>query len=205
MTRAAGLVQRVGVFGGAFDPPHASHRLIVESALAQVRLDQLLVVPTGHAWHKSRPLSDAEHRVAMARLAFSDLPGVRVDTREIAREGASYTIDTLRALQAEQPHAELFLIIGQDQAQALDKWRESEQVVALATICVAERADPLIATTRFDPPDGLRERFLQLQLPVSDTSATDIRHRASTGQSIVPLVCDAVARYIVLHRLYQAT
>jgi nicotinate-nucleotide adenylyltransferase len=205
LTRAAGLVQRVGVFGGAFDPPHASHRLIVESALAQVRLDQLLVVPTGHAWHKSRPLSDAEHRVAMARLAFSDLPGVRVDTREIAREGASYTIDTLRALQAEQPHAELFLIIGQDQAQALDKWRESEQVVALATICVAERADPLIATTRFDPPDGLRERFLQLQLPVSDTSATDIRHRASTGQSIVPLVCDAVARYIVLHRLYQAT
>lgn len=198
-------MQRVGVFGGAFDPPHASHRLIVESALAQVRLDQLLVVPTGHAWHKSRPLSDAEHRVAMARLAFSDLPGVRVDTREIAREGASYTIDTLRALQAEQPHAELFLIIGQDQAQALDKWRESEQVVALATICVAERADPLIATTRFDPPDGLRERFLQLQLPVSDTSATDIRHRASTGQSIVPLVCDAVARYIVLHRLYQAT
>jgi nicotinate-nucleotide adenylyltransferase len=205
VTDAVGRVRRLGVFGGAFDPPHASHRLIVENALEQLRLDRLLVVPTGQAWHKSRSLSDAEHRVAMARLAFSDLPGVRIDTREIARDGASYTIDTLRELQAEQPLTELFLIIGQDQARALDKWREWEQVVALATICVAERADPLISTTRFDPPDGLRQRFMQLQLPVSDTSATDIRQRAGTGQSIVPLVCDAVARYIVLHRLYQAT
>ena len=61
------------------------------------------------------------------------------------------------------------------------------------------------AATGFQAPDGLRQRFLQLRLPLSDTSATDIRHRASSGQSIVPLVGEPVARYIVLHRLYQTT
>ncbi len=206
MTPANGDVRRLGVFGGAFDPPHLMHRVLVETALEQLRLDRLQVVPTGQAWHKSRPLTDAVHRVAMARLAFDDLPRVRIDTREIARAGPSYTVDTLRELRSEYARAELFLIIGQDQAQALPSWHAWEQVVALATICVAERADTTAATTtRFQAPDGLQQRFLHLQLPLSDTSATDIRHRASSGQSIVPLVGEPVARYIVLHRLYQST
>lgn len=205
MTQATGGVQRLGVFGGAFDPPHAMHRVLVESALGQLRLDRLLVVPTGQAWHKSRPLSDAGHRVAMARLAFDDLPTVRIDTRETERPGASYTVDTLRELRGEYPDAELFLIIGQDQAQALRSWQAWEAVVALATICVAERADAATAPTRFLPPDGLQHRFVQLHVPVSDTSATEIRHRVRSGQSIVPLVDAAVARYIVMHRLYQST
>ena len=111
----------------------------------------------------------------------------------------------LRELRGEWPQAALFLIIGQDQAQALPSWHAWEQVVALATICVAGRADPTAAATGFQAPDGLRQRFLQLRLPLSDTSATDIRHRASSGQSIVPLVGEPVARYIVLHRLYQTT
>lgn len=205
MTPAGGDVRRLGVFGGAFDPPHRMHRVLVEAALDQLRLDRLQLVPTGQAWHKSRPLTDAVHRVAMAHLAFDDLSRVQVDTREIARAGPSYTVDTLRELRGEFPAAELFLVIGQDQAQALQSWHAWEQVVALATICVAERADATAAATRFQAPDGLRQRFMQLQLPLSDTSATDIRHRASSGQSIVPLVGEPVARYIVLHRLYQST
>lgn len=205
MSPAAGRVARLGVFGGAFDPPHVTHRALAQAALAQLRLDRLLIVPTGQAWHKSRPLTDAVHRLAMARLAFDGLPGVQIDAREIARAGPSYTADTLAELHAEFPGAELFLVIGQDQARALPSWHAWEQVVALATICVAERADAAVANTRFHPPDHLRQRFVRLQLPVSDISATDIRHRARDGQSIDPLVGEPVARYIVLHRLYQAT
>lgn len=205
MTQPAGRVRRLGVFGGSFDPPHAMHRVLIASALEQLRLDLLLVVPTGQAWHKSRSLTDARHRVAMAHLAFDDLPKLRIDRREIDRAGPSYTVDTLRELRGECPDAQLFLIIGQDQARALRSWHAWEQVVALATICVAERADAATANTRFQPPDGLQQRFVQLQVPVSDTSATEIRHRASSGQSIVPLVDEPVARYIVLHRLYQST
>ena len=205
MTVVAGHLRRLGIFGGAFDPPHATHRVLAQAAVQQLQLDRLLIVPTGQAWHKTRPLSDAQHRVAMARLAFDGLPAVQIDTREIDRDGPSYTIDTLRALQVEHPDAELFLVIGQDQARALPSWREWEQVVALATIAVAERADAQPASTRFQPPEPLRQRFVQLQLTASDTSATDIRQRAGRGLSIVPLVSEPVARYIVLHRLYQTT
>ena len=206
MSAAPEPIRRLGIFGGSFDPPHVTHRLLAQAALAQLQLDRLLIVPTGQAWHKSRPLTDAAHRVAMAQLAFEDLPGVLVDSREVDRDGPSFTIDTLRVLRLEYPLAELFLIIGQDQAQALPSWREWEQVVALATIAVAGRAkDPVTTPTPYQPPEPLRQRFMQLQLPVSDTSATDIRQRAGRGQSIVPLVGEPVARYIVLHRLYQTT
>jgi nicotinate-nucleotide adenylyltransferase len=202
---SSGRIRRLGVFGGAFDPPHVMHRALAQAAVAQLQLDRLLIVPTGQAWHKTRPLTDARHRVAMAALVFDDLPKVQIDTREIERAGPSYTADTLRELHADYPDAELFLIIGQDQAQALPSWHAWEQVVALATIGVAERADAATASTRFHPPDNLQQRFVRLQLPVTDISATDIRHRASRGQSIVPLVGEPVARYIVLHRLYEST
>ena len=195
---------RLGVFGGAFDPPHMAHRALVEAALQQLRLDALRVFPTGQAWHKTRTLSPAQHRVAMAELAFDDLPDVRVDARETMRSGPSYTVDTLRGLQAEYPDATLFLIIGQDQAAALHTWHAWEAVVQAAIICVASRANSTGATPRFVPPSGLEQRFLQLGFPVLPVSATDIRSRAATGQSIAPLVGPAVARYIAAHHLYQS-
>ena len=202
--RPGGRVQRLGVFGGAFDPPHAAHRALVEAALDQLQLDRLHIVPTGEAWHKTRPLSEAAHRVAMARLAFEDLPWVVVDTRETTRSGPSYSIDTLRALQRESPGAQLFLLIGQDQARVLSTWRESQALVRLAIICVAARQDSTGTSVHFVPPPGLEHRFVQLDLPDLPVSATDIRARAASGQRVVPLVCDAVARYIVLHHLYQS-
>ncbi len=179
--------------------------MLAQAALDQLQLDRLLIVPTGEAWHKSRPLTDAGHRVAMAQLAFGDLPGVQVDTREVDRAGPSFTVDTLRALQLDYPRAALFLVIGQDQARALPSWREWEQVVALATIVVAGRAQDPATTPHYQPPEQLRQRCVQLQLPATDTSGTDIRQRVRRGQSIVSLVSEPVARYIALHRLYQTT
>lgn len=205
MTRPQALPNRLGIFGGAFDPPHAAHRVLVMAAMAQLRLDRLLVIATGHAWHKTRTLSPAHHRVAMARLAFSDLPGVDIDPRETLRAGPSYTIDTLHELKGDNPRAELFLIIGQDQAASFSGWHCWREIVDLAVICVAGRADVAGQAPDFEPPEGLQARFMTLQLPISDISATDIRQRAAAGQGIEPLVSAAVARYIVLHRLYQAT
>ena len=121
MTLAA---RRVGLFGGAFDPPHSAHRTLIEAALAALRLDSLLVLPTGQPWHKQRHVSPVAQRLAMAQLAFGDLPRVLVDGRETNRPGATYTVDTLRELHAEQPGSDFFLIIGQDQAQALQTWRD---------------------------------------------------------------------------------
>ena len=194
---------RLGVFGGAFDPPHQVHRAMAEAALAQLRLDRLLVIPTGEAWHKTRALSGAAHRMAMAQLAFGDLPGVQVDPRETLRHGPTYTVDTLRELQAQHPAAEIYLLLGQDQAAALAQWKDWASVLQLAIICVAARPDLSGVVPALRPPSGLDARFLPLQIAPLPVSATAVRERARRGAGLVPLVCDAVARYIVHHHLYQ--
>jgi nicotinate-nucleotide adenylyltransferase len=203
--------RRIGVFGGAFDPPHRMHVALVESALRQLRLDELRVFPTGYAWHKSRTLSAPAHRLAMARLAFGCIPGVVVDAREINRPGPTYTIDTLRELQAEQPGAVLYLVMGADQARALPSWHASEALLQTAIISVAARADATgidaQSSGEFDaaslPPPWNSGRFEALQLPSMAVSATNIRHRVGTSQGIAHLVPDGVARYIDQHHLYR--
>jgi len=198
--------QRIGVLGGAFDPPHVVHVALAEAACAQLQLDALQVIPTGDAWHKTRTLMAAEHRVAMTRLAFANIPQAVVDTREIARGGPTYTVDTLRELKAEYPDAQLYLIMGADQARLLPTWREWEEVVRLAIICVAARAPAAGANsaihTEFgtDFPPGVEVH--RIDMPVSDLSATRIRTQLAAHQSVSPLVFEPVARYIAFHHLY---
>ena len=195
--------KRLGIFGGAFDPPHLAHRALAETALAQLDLDELRVLPTGQAWHKSRPLTPAEHRLAMAQLAFAGVPGLVLDDREIRRPGPSYTLDTLRELQAEQPEAELFLVMGQDQAEALPTWRDWQEIIRLAIICVADRDGLTGKETQYVPPAETAARFRKLHLPAMDISATGIRSHIASHQGVPPLVSAPVARYIDHHHLYQ--
>lgn len=197
--------RRIGVFGGAFDPPHPGHHALAATAIAQLRLDALHVIPTGHAWHKSRTLSPAPHRLAMAQLAFADLPQVVVDPRELARPGPTYTVDTLHELQHENPGAQLYLLIGEDQARALPSWSRWEQLPALAIICVAARADATGAKGQFDALKARVPNLTALNMPPVAISATEIRQRAAAGQSLAPLVFEPVARYIDQHHLYRQT
>ena len=166
-------------------------------------MDLLLVMPTGQAWHKARPLTAAHHRLAMARLCFGDLPKVQVDSMETSRAGPSYTIDTLRILQGRWPDAQLFLLMGEDQARALDQWRDGQQIPQFATICVAERKDPTRSGGHFEPEKPLDERFLRLPVAPMAVSATEIRALVGTHQNVDPLVFEPVARYIEHHHLYQ--
>lgn len=191
---------RVGVFGGAFDPPHLAHVALARAALEQLQLDELLVFPTGDAWHKSNVLSPAEHRVAMARIAFGELPRTVIDDRETRRPGPTYTIDTLRELKAQMPQAELFLIMGEDQAVALTRWREWQGIPALATICMAARA-----STDADAPRALPSEveLKLLRLPEMPESATEVRERVAAHEGIDHLVPAGVARYIDRHSLYR--
>lgn len=198
-------LKKVGMFGGAFDPPHLAHRALAEVALEQLKLDELRILPTGQAWHKTRTLTEAGHRLAMARLAFEGLPGVVVDDREIRRAGPSYTLDTLRELRAEQPQAELYLVMGKDQADVLPTWRDWERIVEIAIICVADRDGLTGQETRFVPPPAMAGRFRKLQMPAMDISATGIRARVASRQGIAPLVSPAVARYIEQNHLYTGT
>ena len=210
---AQAMPRRIGVFGGAFDPPHCAHVALAAAAIEQLQLDELRIIPTGLAWHKSRPLTPPEHRLAMALLAFSGLPGVIVDDREQRREGSSYTIDTLEALLAEQPGCVLFLVIGGDQLAAFNEWYRWQDILAIATICVAQRLQQSANSAHpVDRPLALPD-YLPLQFPAMPVSATDIRLRLA-AQGLEPgsvpadlqgLIPQDVAAYISQHMLYQSS
>lgn len=203
---------RVGMFGGAFDPPHWAHRALADTALTQLGLDVLHILPTGHAWHKTRVLSPAAHRLAMCTRAFDGLPNARIDDREIRRQGPSYTADTLSELAAEHPGAELFLVLGADQLLAFKTWSRWEEVLGLATLAVANRAINIGADA--DPSQqveqdlsGVDVPFVQLNMPLHNISATAVRAHVH-GQSrrfpdLDVLVPEGVARYISEHHLYE--
>jgi nicotinate-nucleotide adenylyltransferase len=193
---------RIGVFGGAFDPPHLAHRALLETALDELKLDRLHVVPTGEAWHKPRQLTAAAHRLAMVQLAFGDVPKICIDTREINRVGPSYTIDSLRQMTAEAAGAEWFLIMGADQAATLTSWHEWEAIVQIAIICVAALAHPSNTNDAIEAERLFPKRFLHLSLPALHVSATQIRSNIVNGQPVQTLVSEPVARYIADHHLY---
>ena len=204
-------MQRLGVFGGAFDPPHLAHVALVEAAIEQLQLQQVRVFPTGDAWHKPRQLSDAVNRVAMTRLAFAHLPLVVVDERETCRSGPSYTVDTLHELQNEYPQAQLFLLIGDDQRRSLPSWHQIGEIGRIAIICAADRDMAVRAWNEesgaapTNPPlsDTLQARIRTLDMPLMPHSATDIRVLAATEQALTGLVSPAVERYIHEHHLYR--
>lgn len=195
-------IRRLGMFGGSFDPPHNAHVALVETAVRQLALDALRVFPTGQAWHKARALSPVEDRLAMAQIAFGGMSRVSVDDREMRREGATYTIDTLRELQKEFAGAQLFLVIGGDQAAVLETWREWREIIRIATVSVAGRPDSTGASAAPDSSAAPSGPFEALQLPPTSISATDIRQRVAAHKGVEHLVPGGVARYIAQHHLY---
>ena len=211
MQKPQAAVQRLGIFGGAFDPPHLAHVALVEAAVAQLQLDHVHVLPTGQAWHKPRNLSDSAHRLAMTRLAFAHAPQVVVDEREILRTGPSYTVDTLHELQSEYPQAQLYLLLGDDQRRSLSSWHQIGEIERIAIICAAGRDKAVRAwneesgdaPTNPTPSDTLQARIRTLDMPLMPHSATDIRVLAATEQALTGLVSPAVERYIHEHHLYR--
>ena len=209
---------RIGVFGGAFDPPHRAHRALAEAALAQFDLDELRILPTGQAWHKQRSLTPAAHRVAMTERAFADLPRVCVDPRETQRDGPSYTVDTLTELQAERPGHRWFLFMGEDQARAFTTWHRWSDIARMATLVVARRlVDAASAPrTRGEPPPMRRSaaspewhnpgqvEFLHLNMPTLAVSATAIRDALQRGETPADGLPTSVLDYIHQHQLYPS-
>ena len=201
-------LKKMGVFGGAFDPPHNAHVAMAQTALRELELDVLHVIPTGQAWHKPRTLSAPEHRLAMTRLAFGDMPRVVVDDREIKRAGPTFTIDTLQALQAENPASQLYLMMGADQFAAFRQWHQWQEIMQIAIICIAARARFDWSEGQFDTLKQPEKRLLTLQMPEMAVSATQIRQLIGGGLSenevMADLLPDAVASYIAQHQLYKA-
>jgi nicotinate-nucleotide adenylyltransferase len=191
--------RRIGVFGGSVDPVHRAHLALAHAALHALALDELRWLPAGQPWQKTRTITAAAHREAMLRLAIAGEPRFVLDRRELDRTGPSYTLDSVRELQAEQPGARCFLVIGQDQFAGLHTWRDWRELLARVTLAVAQRP----GTPPVADPAVQRAAVQAVPLPPMDVSSTQIRARVAAGQGIADLVPDNVARYIELNRLYR--
>ena len=193
------MTRRIGLFGGTFDPVHLAHLALARAAVQSLALDELRWIPAGQPWQKARAITPAAHRQAMLHLALEGEPRFVLDPRELQRAGPSYTIDTVRALQAEQPGAILYLVIGADQFAGLHTWRDWRELISLVTLAVAARPGvPLQA----DPEVQAAAREA-VPLPPMDISATEIRRRVAAGEPIDHLVPAAVAGYIGQYALYR--
>lgn len=195
------MTGRVGIYGGTFDPIHIGHLLVGQEVFLQCELDHLLFMPSGVPPHKQYTgMASAQDRAEMVRLALKDHDHFAVSLYELERGGKSYTVDTLQGLKEElSPGAELFLIIGADNAVDMRSWYHPEAVLDMAQVLVAER--PGFERDRIDPV--LKEKMQFVQTPLLEISSTAIRRRVQLQQPIRYWVPDAVAHYIFSHNLYR--
>ena len=174
--------------------------------MTHLNLDVLYVVPTGQAGHKTPSKTPVMDRLAMLSLTFAGLTNVVMDDRETRRAGPSYTVDSLSELSFEHPQAPWFLIIGADQAQSFEGWRDWQKIVAMAQVVVAARAtgDPVGPSESKWHNRGV-PNAIDLAFPAMDISATRIREAIEQGRSISQWVHPNVNDYIQHHHLYRQT
>jgi len=197
---------RIGVFGGTFDPPHAGHVAVAEDARKHLRLDRLLFVPAHVSPFKvgDAGVTDRELRLSLTKAAVEGRRGLGIDRLELDRDPPSYTVDTLRALRARMPDAELFLLLGTDQWASFGRWKDVSTIAEFATIVVLARDGQDPADVDPGLPEGVEIPWRGVEVRRVDVSSTEIRDRVRTGASLDGLVPDAVARLIDEHKLYRA-
>jgi nicotinate-nucleotide adenylyltransferase len=197
---ATGTIQRLGAFGGSFDPPHNGHVGIAAHAAERLGLQRVLLIPSAVPPHKlDRALSSPEDRLEMCNRAAAEHPVLAVSDIELRREGVSFTVDTLQELTALHPGGELFLLIGMDNYQEFNLWRNPARILELATLVVMDR--PGYGAGLDLPVEGSRVR--RVEVPQFDISSTEIRRLVRLGRPISHLVPQKVEEYIHARRLYR--
>jgi len=216
--------QRIGVYGGTFDPIHYGHLKVATAIIEAFALDELLIVPAFVPPHKrTRAISSPYHRFAMLALATADSAAMRLSTIELEAPSRPWTIDTLGRLQQENPAAQLFFVMGADSFADVTSWREYERLMGEYHIVVAlrpgyesageidahlsSRLRSQVADLRGGGlPDELRTAKPHIWLTdyiEVDVSASEIRAAAQRGRPIENFVPPVVARYIERHGLYR--
>jgi nicotinate-nucleotide adenylyltransferase len=194
-------LRRIGILGGSFDPPHAGHLAAADTAVTQLSLGRVKVVPAAQApLREAGPRAPAADRLALLRLAFEGRPWAEVDDREMRRGGVSYSVDTARELAAEHPGAELYWILGADQLSRLHLWREAAELCRLVRFAVLARDGQ---PGRVDPSPGDLARVERLRAPEVRVSSTEIRRALASGREVGKALLPAVAAAIQARSLYR--
>ncbi|KAA1260757.1 Nicotinate-nucleotide adenylyltransferase [Rubripirellula obstinata] len=203
------MPQRIGIFGGSFDPVHLGHLWIAEAAREQLSLDQVRWIPAATSPLKpDGPVASDDHRLQMVRLAISGNPFFVLDDREIARGEVSYTVDTVAEIQKQHPDDELFLIVGSDSLASFDRWHQPSQLLELATLAVIQRGgdaeiDVSILKRFCDDARLQTVKNSVVPMPLIEVSSTDLRRRILGNKSVRYQVPAAVEAFIRSEKPYQ--
>ena len=191
--------ERLGIFGGTFDPPHVGHLVTAVNVRHDLALDRVLLVVNDQPWQKlgTRDISSAEDRFAMVEAAVGDVEGLEASRMELDRGGMSYTADTLTQLLAADPTLDLYVILGSDAAVSVPSWERADEVRALSTIVVVERP----GSGEGQPPLGWS--WVRVEVPRLEVSSTDLRARVVDGRPLDYLLPPAVIDTIERRGLYR--
>lgn len=197
------MAERIGIFGGTFDPIHVGHLVAAVNARHDLGLDRVVLMVANVPWQKAgtRRVSPAEDRFEMVKAAVGGVSGVEASRMEIDRGGPSYTADTISQLAALHPDAELFVIVGWDVSAELGTWERLSEVRELASLVVVNRPGT-------PPPVGLLQqgwRLEEVSVPNLEISSTDLRARARTGRPLDYLIPAPAVRVIRERGLYSGS
>jgi len=195
-------MSKVGIFGGAFDPPHIGHTELAAQARKDLKLSELLIIPTAEPPFKGKCTIPFADRFEMSRLAFGGIEGCAVSDIEKKLNGKSYTINTLRALkEIYPPKTDFHLIIGGDQLFTIEKWFRFEAILKECRVCAVTRG----GTDYTDMQEYANElgRVKVLNLDIPPVSSTEVREKLARGEDVSGLVPDNVLEYINKRGLYR--
>jgi len=191
--------------GGTFDPIHHGHLVAGSEVADRFHLDEVVFVPSGEPWQKTRPVSAAEDRYLMTVIATASNPRFSVSRVDIDRAGPTYTRDTLRDLHAANPDSQLFFITGADALASILSWQGWEGLFELASFVGVSRPgyelrdDHITGAVGALPDDALT----LVEIPALAISSTDCRRRAEAGRPLWYLMPDGVVQYVSKRRLYR--
>jgi nicotinate-nucleotide adenylyltransferase len=203
------MINRIGLFGGSFNPVHNMHISLAESFIIQLALDKCVVVPTNISPFKYENIADEKnnsHRLNMLKLAFADNLNILIDDFEIKKGGISFTIDTIKYLSASFNTKEIFLLIGSDQALEFERWKDWQEILNIVNVCIAIRPGSFQDFDKRKINHILSKNNRQpvfLDSTESDLSSNLIRHKVSIGESIAGMTSESVEKYIKENNLYK--
>lgn len=215
-------MSRIGVFGGTFNPIHMGHINSLLQVQKKFNLDSIKIVPAYQSPGKDLIQTPTpEERFEMVKLSLTDLgSGFSVDSREMDRKGVSYTIETLKSIKEENPDSELFLIIGLDQFNGFDSWKNYEDIVKIAHLIVTSRPGytfplnkssfPMGLQNLIEDFDGYQSLFKSgkmiyfIRLNDTDVSSSEIRKKFKIGQAVDKYLSLSVEKYIKDNKLYES-
>lgn len=205
------MMDRIGIFGGSFNPVHVGHLLLAEHARQEADLNSVLFIPACQPPHKRTDrLLPVHHRLQMLKLAIAENPSFEISTLELDREGPSYTLITVRELKAHYPDKKPVLILGSDSILDLPNWWHAKELVQEIELLGMNRPGHTLENTehladRFGKEITRQLRGCIIEAPLIQISATEIRHRIQQNKSVRYMVPEQVRTYIEQHQLYVET